>query len=350
MSPSILSLATAEAPWVASQSAVEEVAQHLFEGADFDRAALRSVFENAGIARRTFARPLESYLEPLGPAQRAASFQEVARSMLHSAAARALTPQLARQVTHIVTVSSSGIATPTLECSLMPALELSPAALRIPVFGLGCAGGVAALQIARDITRHSPEALVLCLCVELTSLTLFQPDQSARNFIACALFGDGAAAALVGAPRAEAPALAHLGASLTHTFPDSEELMGWTVRDEGWEVVFSQRIPAVVRREVGPLIERLGGASELRHWLLHPGGRRVLDAYSEALALEAPALEHAEVVLARHGNMSAATVFFVIERCLRDERRLQGPGVAMAMGPGFSANAIRLDPTGARAR
>ncbi len=344
--PSLLSIATAEAPHPVSQAAIEDVAVRLFPQGDFAHSELRTVFANAGIERRTLARPLEDYLRPTGPRERNALFLSCAEALLRTAAERAVPRALASEVTHIITVSSSGVATPSLECALIEELGLDAGAQRIPVFGLGCGGGVAALQLAADLARSSEDALVLVLCAELTSLTLLNADDSARNFVACALFGDGAAAALVGRPRDGAPALAHLGEGRTQTFPGTSDLMGWDVRDDGWQVVFSQRIPVVVAREVRPFVERLIAPRELEHLLLHPGGRRVLDAYRTALELEPGRMVHAEAVLARHGNMSAATVFFVIERCLRDASTRPGPGIATAFGPGFTANALRLDPTG----
>lgn len=354
---SLLTLAVEEAPHAASQSDVAAAVRGRFVdgGADFDVEDLASVFARAGIARRTFALPLEAYVgRPgeapyLSPDSRNDVFLDVAGSMLTRAAARAVPEDLRSRVTHVVTVTTSGVATPSLECGVIDALDVSRAARRVPVFGLGCAGGTSGLQVASDLARSSEDALVLVLCVELTSLTFLARDLSRRNFVACALFGDGAAAALVGSERwasATGP-LATLGRCTTRMLPDSRGLMGWDVREDGWQVVFSPRIPAVVRQEARALVESVGSIPDVEHWVLHPGGRRVLEAYASSLGLDDRQLTPAATTLEQHGNMSAATVLFVLDRVLRGRDFRPGPGIATAFGPGFSAEAIALELHGA---
>jgi alkylresorcinol/alkylpyrone synthase len=181
------------------------------------------------------------------------------------------------------------------------------------------------------------------LCVELTTLTLLTDDQSRRNFVACALFGDGAAAALIGSAGGDRPALARLGRGSTHLFPGSRDLMGWDVRKGGWQVVFSPRIPAVVRKHIAPLVDACVDREQVVHWVLHPGGRRVLESYRDALGLDAAALEPASAVLARYGNMSAVTVLFVLDHILRRADFRPGPAVLTAFGPGFTAEVCALE-------
>ncbi|MEM9379614.1 MAG: 3-oxoacyl-[acyl-carrier-protein] synthase III C-terminal domain-containing protein [Planctomycetota bacterium] len=354
--PAILTLATVEAPHAALQSDVEAAVRERFAhgAAGFDVEELAAVFRRAGIERRTFALPLEEYVgtagdrvaeAPLSNDNRNDRFLEVAGGMLLRAAEEAVPPHLRSAVTHVVTITTSGVATPSLECAVIDRLDIARSARRVPVFGLGCAGGTSGLQIASDLAASSEDALVLVLCVELTSLTYLASDVSQRNFVACALFGDGAAAALVGpaALAGEDGPLATLGAQTTRMVPDSRDLMGWDVRAEGWEVVFSPRIPAVVRREARGLVESVASRPELAHWILHPGGRKILEAYGTALELDGTQLAAATETLRAHGNMSAATVLFVLDRVLRERNLEPGPAVATAFGPGFSAEAIALD-------
>jgi len=341
--PRLLSLAVAEAPHPVSQAEVAEHVGALFEGADFDVGESLAVFANAGIRRRTLALPLDAYFAGLGPELRNRHFLGVAGQMLSDAAERAVPPALRSRVTHIVTVCSSGIATPSLECGVIEDLGLAPDARRIPVFGLGCAGGVAGLAIARDLARSAPEALVLVLCVELTSLTLLTEDKSLRNFVACALFGDGAAAALVAGGDVEGRALGTLGPGRTRLFPETRALMGWDVRDRGWRVVFSPRIPGVVRRNARELVAELADGRAIRHFVLHPGGQKILDAYREALLLSEEDLAPAAMTLADYGNMSAVTVLFVLDRILRAPGFRPGPGLLTAFGPGFTAELLRVE-------
>ena len=340
--PSLLTLALAEAPHAAGQEEIASLAARLFAGAPFDVGATLPVFANAGIERRTLALPLAAYAEGLTSESRNGAYLEVAGAMLRDVAARAVPPEARARVTHVVTVSNTGVATPALDCDVIEALDLNAGARRVPVFGLGCAGGVAGLQLARDLARSAPDALVLLLCVELTSLTLLAEDKSRRNFIACALFGDGAAAALVGRPDDALPALATPRRSLTRLFPASRDLMGWDVLERGWRVVFSPRIPGVVQRCARELV---AGVADVRprHFALHPGGRKVLDAYRAGLGLSQAELAPASEVLARHGNMSAATVFFVLDRILRAPDFEPGACVAAAFGPGFTADLLALD-------
>lgn len=336
--PHLLGLGTAEAPHPASQDAVLGASRSMFSDADFNLDELSSVFANAGIDRRTFAWPLEHYMRAPGVAERAARFSELAPRMLAEAAKKAAPPALRERITHVVTVCSSGIATPTLECPIAPELGLPANARRVPVFGLGCGGGAAGLGIARDLALSSPDACVLVQVVELTSLTLITDDATRRNFVACALFGDGAAAAVIGTPDADHPGIATLGKSVTRLLPDTLDLMGWDVDEEGWRVVFSPRIPAVVKREVRGLVHDAMGDQRPENWVLHPGGAKVLDAYSTSLELDDADMTDSVATLSQHGNMSAATVLFVLERAI--QRGATGPGVLTAFGPGFSAEAV----------
>lgn len=340
---SILSLATAEAPHAVAQGDVKRTIAELFRGSSFDVDEGLAVFDNAGIQRRTVALPLAAYTDELTTEARNKSYLEVAGRMLTDAAERAAPHAVRGRVTHVVTISSTGIATPSLECDVIPALGLSNDVRRVPVFGLGCAGGVAGISIARDLAASSDDALVLLLCVELTSLTFFRRDRSLRNLVACALFGDGAAAMLIGDPSDDLPALATLGRGRSELFPGTKELMGWDVRDEGWQVAFSRRIPAFVRANVARLVASVAERDELRHFVLHPGGSRILDAYRAALELDDEDLAPSTRALERHGNMSAASVFFVLDCILRNPGFEPGPGILSSFGPGFTADVLTVE-------
>ena len=337
----LLALEVEGAPYTASQAEIRDHTLALFTRADYDLAEAAPVFDNAGIEQRTLALPLEAYGPGLSTAASAAAYREVATAMLERAGARALEGSDPGRVTHVVTVSSSGVATPSLDAALVPALGLSPGVRRVPVFGLGCAGGVAGLQIARDLAAGDPEVRVLLLSAELCSLTLLAGDHDKRNFVACALFGDGAAAALV-AQDPTGSSLARLGPGSARLFGDSADLMGWDILDEGWRVVFSPRIPRLVRDEVRALVHALEPDARPEHWILHPGGARILDGYRKGLELSDEELEPARAVLARRGNMSSATVLFVLRHVLDDDTA-HGTALASAFGPGFSADLLQLE-------
>jgi alkylresorcinol/alkylpyrone synthase len=215
---------------------------------------------------------------------------------------------------------------------------------RLPIFGLGCAGGVLGLARAAAMARAAPGSLVLFLVVELCGLTFRNSDVSKSNIIATALFGDGAAAALVTCERGAAgPEIAGWG---EYTWPGTLEVMGWRVEDDGFGVLFSRDIPAIVRARYGTAVDaflaRQGlTRKDLDGTLCHPGGAKVLDALEGVFGLAPGAMTHARAVLRDYGNMSGATVLFVLARGLQGG--LRGRHLVSSLGPGFSAGFLLLE-------
>jgi alkylresorcinol/alkylpyrone synthase len=337
--PRLLSLATAVPPHALGQPEVALRARHLFAastGTDLDR--LMPVFARAGIERRYSSVPLEWYERAHGWAERNALYLEHAVSLLEQAAADALALAEMRPeaVDAIVVVSTTGVATPSLGARLMERLPLRRDVRRLPIFGLGCAGGVLGLSRAADLVRAAPESRVLFLVVELCALSFRKDDTSKSNIVATALFGDGAAAAVLSC-HGDGP---RLGAAGEHTWPQSLDIMGWDVTEDGLRAVFSRDIPALVRHHMrdvaGDFLTRYGlGLGDIDHFICHPGGAKVLTALEEAFGVGADALADARSVLRDYGNMSAATVLFVLERALR--AGVAGRLLMTALGPGFTA-------------
>ena len=341
--PTLLSVATAVPKHRLDQSEVAAIAPRLFdrERSEIDR--LMPVFENAGIATRYSCVPMDWYLEPHGWRERNQLYLDNAVELLAEAAAKALAEagRKPRDIAAVVVASTTGIATPSLDALLMNRLGLPSHILRLPIFGLGCAGGVLglghAVALARSLDGNDHEGDVLFLAVELCALTFRQGDLSKSNIVAAALFGDGAAAMVIGRPGSEG---LRFGPSGAHTWPDSLDVMGWHVEDDGLGVLFSRDIPALVRDDLRPatdsFLARFGLArSDIAGFVCHPGGAKVLDAIEEAFSLEPGALQEARDVLREHGNMSAVTVLFVLQRMIRDG--LAGRHLMSALGPGFSA-------------
>jgi alkylresorcinol/alkylpyrone synthase len=207
---------------------------------------------------------------------------------------------------------------------------------RLPIFGLGCAGGVLGLARAADLARLDPDANVLFLVVELCSLCFRGNDKTKSNFVSTALFGDGAAAALISA-RGDGPLL---GAAGEHTWPDTLDVMGWDIEDDGLQVRLSRDVPTFVRERMrdvtAEFLDRQGlGLADIQHFISHPGGAKVLVALEEAFGLAEGTLADGRSVLRDYGNMSAATVLFVLDRTLK--AGATGRMLMTAMGPGFSA-------------
>ncbi len=336
--PRLLALASATPPHIVSQAAAKEGARRLFAGRipELDRRLV--LFDHCGIAKRHLALPVEAYLQPMGFGHRNALFVASALALLEEATARVLAAAdlLASGIDAVVTVCSTGIATPSLEAHLAERMGLRTDVARTPLFGFGCAGGVLGLARAAEFARARPRARILLLVVELCSLALRASDANLANLVACALFGDGAAAAILSC-EGEGP---RIGPTGEERFPATLEVMGWRIEDDGLGVLFDPSIPELVRTRLRPAL--LGFLSrhgllleDIDLWLCHPGGAKVLAALEEVLPPGARGLLHARAVLAEYGNMSAPTVLFVLDRALRepDWRR----ALLIALGPGFTA-------------
>ena len=342
--PYLISLATAVPPFDLSQDDVADRAAMLFGSGEGEFHRLAPVYRNARIDQPHACVPLDWFLEAHSFPERNALFLEHATGLLVEAATRALAQARLRadEIDAIVTICSSGIATPALDARVMAHLGFRPDVQRLPVFGLGCAGGVMGLSRAAAMAMSAPTSNVLLLVVELCSLTFRRQDRSKSNIVATALFGDGAAAAVITC-RPEAAAVTgalKLGPWGEHTWPDSLDVMGWDVAEDGLKVVFSRDIPKLVRDDLRPVVEaclaRNGIAfGEIDAFVCHPSGAKVIDALEDCFELPAGALVHARDTLRDHGNMSAATVLFVL-RAAMDEKP-EGARLMTTLGPGFTA-------------
>lgn len=346
-SAALLSVATSAPEFVIDQDLAAEAAIELFGGKVFREPHIRSLFANTGIRTRRAVRPMDWYGAPrpweernvvyLAEAERL--WIEVAREALRRAD---VDPQ---DVGAVVTVSSTGIATPSLEARAGPALGLSPDAMRTPVFGLGCGGGVTGLSIASRLAEARPGSAVLLVVVELCTLSMRPDEFSKTNVVATALFGDGAAAAVLKAdPDAAGP---RIGATSEHLWPETLDIMGWRIDPAGFGVVLDARLPEFVRdrfTDGSAGFLRVAGLemSEIDRFVCHPGGAKVLPAIEASLEIQQGALDYEREVLSEFGNMSAPTVLFVLERVLAEKaeaRRL----VLAALGPGFTATFVSLE-------
>jgi alkylresorcinol/alkylpyrone synthase len=310
----------------------------------FDRLA--QVFETAGIRKRHAVRPIDWYEEARGWPARNEAYLEGACSLFRAAASAALDEAKCRpeDVDIVVTVSSTGIATPSLEARVADELGLRPDVARVPVFGLGCAGGVTGLAVAAKLARAEPGRVVLMVAVELCTLSFRGDAPTKANIVATALFGDGAAAAVLRAERTPG-ALTLLGSG-EHRWPGTLDIMGWDIQDEGLGVIFDRAIPPFAQEHAGPVLAGILRQIDVRRddvgrFVCHPGGTKVIEALETALALPPASLVEERETLADYGNMSAPTVLFVLDRCRK--RPLPRRSVLCAMGPGFTATAAVLD-------
>lgn len=343
--PRLRGLATAVPRYHLPQDEVMAAAGRLFDRPPEELDRLLPAYGHAGIAARYSCVPLDWYFSPHGWKERTRLFAEHAPAMLAEAATRCLAEArtAVERVDCIVAVSTTGIATPSLDALLMERLPFRRDVQRLPVFGLGCAGGVLGLARAAELARAEPGRNVLLVVVELCALTFRRGDNSKSNVIATALFGDGAAAALI-STEGDGPVLGPAG---EHTWPGTLDVMGWHVEEDGLGVLFSRDIPTLVRTRLRSAAEAFLARHELSldeiaGHVCHPGGAKVIDALEDAFGLVPGAMTEARIVLRDYGNMSAATVLFVLERMLSQQRH--GRWLMSALGPGFTAGFQVLNP------
>ena len=343
---SLLALATAVPPHILHQDDVARRASEIYAPMLAQHPTLIDVFAHSGIARRFAACPLSWYEQSHGWEDRNAAYlagasalyEHVARAALRGAG---ISP---RDVDAVVTVSSTGIATPSLEARLAPRLGLRADVSRVPVFGLGCAGGVSGLSLAASLARARPGAIVLFVTVELCTLAFRRDRLDKASLVATALFGDGAAAAVLRAGE-NAAGRARIGGGREHQWPDTLNIMGWSIDPVGFGVILSADLPRFIEQRLaepaGKFLAAAGLEGRGPRFVCHPGGAKVLKAIERALGLDTGALEDERAVLRDFGNMSAPTVLFVLERVLA--RGGRGPAVLAALGPGFTASFLALE-------
>lgn len=341
---SLLSLATAVPPYIVTQDEAKALARQAFgRKALFDR--LSGVFDNAGIVRRNVVAPHDWYLASHGWADRNALYLRAAEDLFVEAAAAAiekagLAPD---EIDGVVTVSTTGIATPSLDARAARRVGFRDDVRRVPVFGLGCAGGVSGLSLASRLAAAEPESNWLFVTVETCSISIQLDSEDPAAVVATALFGDGAAAAVV---TSGAHSLARITGSAEKLWSGTLRIMGWEVEESGLAVVFDRAIPPFIEAELASAIDgmcaELGTErSTIDRFCCHPGGVKVIDAIESALDLHQGELNVEREVLRDYGNMSAPTVLFVLERLLA--RGLPDKVMMTAFGPGFTCAGLLLE-------
>ncbi|MCU0492761.1 MAG: hypothetical protein MUD01_14310 [Chloroflexaceae bacterium] len=354
--PVLRSFATALPPHMVTQAEARAFARQHFAPAFPEIDRYLTVFDHAEIDSRSLVVPPEWFLQPHSFGECNNTFIEWAVQLGETAARECLeqaglTPQ---DVDHLIFVSTTGMAAPSVDAHLINRMAMNRHIRRTPVWGLGCAGGVAGLSRAYEYTTAFPDQRALLVSVELCSVTFQWNDDSKRNLIAASLFSDGAAAVLVEGDRVARQAPVDLAATTeaagpvsiigtqSTLWPDTMHMMGWDMVDTGMRVVFSSRIPALVqevmRDTVSGFLATYGlTLDDMSAFVLHPGGAKVIKAYESALGVDPERLAPVREVLRRHGNMSAVTIFFVYEEFTR--RAPLGPGeygLLAVLGPGFS--------------
>ncbi|MEP7217898.1 MAG: 3-oxoacyl-[acyl-carrier-protein] synthase III C-terminal domain-containing protein [Bacteroidota bacterium] len=354
--PNILAVGTILPDNILTQREVRQFARNIYGEAFHDIDRLVSVFDNAEIEQRHFCVPLDWFGSSKTFEEKNDLYISNAISLSASAIALALgnAGLTHADIDYLIFVSTTGISTPSIDAQLIQRLPFRRNIKRLPIWGLGCAGGAASLSRAMDIARANPAARILVVITELCGLTFLRNDLSKSALIATSLFADGSAAVVVGGDDVPAgPRAAALISSRTTTMDDSLDVMGWDIGNEGFKVMISRDIPAIVRTFMRDSIEAFLeeehlSIDDIDHFIAHPGGAKVLQAYIDSLDLPPEKLEHTRSVLRTCGNMSACSVIFVLEKFL-EEIALRAPahpateyGLLGALGPGFASELVLL--------
>lgn len=334
------------------QQLLEAFARH-WAGALHNPRRLEQLFSNVSVGGRCLALPIERYRDLEGFTASNTAYIEAAVE-LGGQALKGVCEQLdvpPEELSQLIFVTTTGLATPSIDALLTNRLRLASGLRRTPIFGLGCMAGAGGLARMADLLRANPDQLGVLLSVELCSLTLQRQDLSMANLISSGLFGDGAAAVLMAGdrhPLASSRPGPRLVASRSVLYPDSEGVMGWQIGGEGFRVVLSAEVPQMVREHVrrdveGFLADHGLSLTEIQHVIAHPGGPKVLEAMQEVLGLDDEALRLSWRSLREVGNLSSASVLCILDDTLHESHPSPGDhGLLLAMGPGFCSELVLL--------
>ena len=346
--PRITAVATALPPHRVPQTAVREALARVC-GDDPAIGRRLPLFERTGVDTRYFVKPLAWYADGPSFETRNRVFAEegvrLAVEATRSCLRRAAIEPTA--VDFILWVTTTGLMTPSLDARLQTELGCRSDVRRLPLFGLGCAGGAGALTRASDLLRAYPSGRALVVSLELCSLVFSPVARSATDVVGTALFGDGAVTALLVGDDVE-EAGPEIRRTRTHLFSHAPDLMGWRFTEDGMRLVLSRDVPDFVASDVEPVVTRFLqdhdlGLRDVRHLLLHPGGAKVLTRYRSALAVSDQDLYWPRETMRRYGNQSSASVLFMLNDLLEEQRPAPGDvGLMLAMGPGFAAEMLSL--------
>lgn len=356
----ILSVGTCTPPYKMTQKETSAFARGFFQDSFPQIDRLLKVFQTGQIESRYFSAPLEWFKTEHTLQEKNDLYIKSAVEYGTSAVEACLQDASFlkesvgyQEIDAIFFVSTTGFSTPSIEAKMMNELPFSEHTKRIPIWGLGCAGGASGLSRAYEYCLAYPRANVLVVSVELCSLT-FQPgDRSKSNLIGTSLFADGAACALMAGndstliPKSNLDSRPAVKGTQSTLMADSEEVMGWDIKDEGLYVVFSKSIPGLIENWLRPNVEEFLdkhdlGTGDISHFVAHPGGRKVLEAYEKSLSLPEGVTNPSREVLRHYGNMSSPTVLYVLKDHMEKNIPKDDYGVAAALGPGFSSELLLL--------
>ncbi len=362
MTARILSIGTATPPTIIEQDHIAEFFVHQARGDRLTERLVRATFDAAAIERRHTVLPelglplgteglfvdTGGLLRSPGTALRNAEYMRHAPELSARAARRALEDAglEASDITHVVTVSCTGCFAPGPDFRIVRDLGLAPSTERYHLGFIGCAAALPALRMADRLCASSPGANVLVVCTELCSLHI-RPSTSPDQIVSSSVFADGSAAAIVSADPGDRPGLDlhRFGTTITR---EGEADMAWTIGDDGFEMTLTAQVPRIIGREIRGAVDAFLRSDSPQVWAVHPGGRSILDRVQAGLDLAPDALATSRAVLRGYGNMSSATILFILRALLHDETVAADSSIAgLAFGPGLTVESALLTKRGA---
>ncbi|MBT2699360.1 type III polyketide synthase [Bacillus sp. ISL-40] len=356
--PTIISVAEVTPHFEVNQNQALEFARELFSDSFKDIERLLRAFQNGQIEKRHFVKNLDWFKEEHTFEEKNSAYIESALTLGKEAIEKCLNNKdfLNRNINYqeidiIFFISTTGMATPSIEARIMNHLPFNSHTKRVPIWGLGCAGGAAGLSRAYEYCLAFPKAKALVLSVELCSLTFQRNDLSKSNLIGTSLFADGVACALVCGDdsyssdfrkKQTSPSIIATQSTL---MPNSLDVMGWAIRSTGLFVVFSRDIPQIIEDWLKPNVSGFLGEHQINleqidYFIAHPGGKKVIDAYVKSLELPPSMTDVSLEVLKQFGNMSSTTIFYVLKRYMEMDIPQDALGLGTALGPGFSSELL----------
>lgn len=354
----IRSVARAFPPYYTSQRELTAALMSLWRQQPFNASRLHSLHDHMQVEGRHHAVSLETLTQLDTFSKSNDAYLQCSVPLAAQVASRALDQAglSPADIDHLFFVTVTGVATPSVDALLCNRLPFSPGIKRTPIFGLGCAAGAASIARAGDYVRGFPTHRALVVSVELCSLTLQRNDCSVANYIASGLFGDGATAAVIEgeqcAPASQAPTAMpskapRIVATASHLYANTEAMLGWRVSSDGFTIMLSGEIPALLGETMRELVDSFLHThhidrSQISHWVCHPGGPKVLETIAQALSLERSALSVTHESLAKYGNLSSSSVLLVLEDTMAQSPADGSYGLMMAFGPGFAVEMVLL--------
>lgn len=348
--PFLTAISKIDFPFRVAQQEVKETAKALFQPSFPAVERMISAFDNTEIVTRNFCRPLNYYKEEHSFKESNNVYIEFSLEYSIKAIEDCIIQSGIRKedITDLIFLSTTGLSTPSLDALIINKMKLNQNINRTPIFGLGCAGGVAGYAKANTIAQANPDAVVLLVAAELCSLTFLRNDFSKSNFIGSSLFSDGIAACIIcgGNKKVNDKYRIYFISAQSKLYYNTLDVMGWEFQEKGFKVLFSQDIPQIILNNIGDdiaafLSKHQLSIADISNFIFHPGGKKVLQAYEEALQVEGDFLKNTREVMNDNGNMSSPTVLYVLEQFVRKGFK-NGYGLMVAMGPGFSSEMVLL--------